>query len=139
MESQNNLIWKGSLKVISSNPLLKVGPTSGQVGSTSEEGDSTASLDNFFPLLDHPYSEKPHISYISILVSVAASIEACSLRVVYPHYFSTLPSIGCISAPCFFSGTLHSFYPTQTQMQSQFWPVEGWHLIAGSGLRPVFY
>lgn len=92
-----------------------------------------------FPLLDHPYSEKPHISYISILVSVAASIEACSLRVVYPHYFSTLPSTGCISAPCFFSGTLHSFYPTQTQMQSQFWPVEGWHLIAGSGLRPVFY
>lgn len=117
-ESQNDLIWKGSLKVTSSKPLLKVGSTSGQVGSTSRERDSSVP-GQLVPLLDHPYSKKPFLSCISILVSVASSIEACSSRVAYPCYVFTLSSTGCIWALYFFSSTLHGFYPTQTETQSQ--------------------
>lgn len=63
------------------------------------------------PLLDHPCPEKnPPFLYF-----YASSIEACSSMLVYPCYLSILPRTGCIWAPCFSPGTLHSFYPAQTQ------------------------
>jgi len=73
MESQNNLIWKGSLEVISSNPLLKVGLTSGQVGSISKKRDSTGSLGNWFHCkIIHTVKKPSFLIFLSLFQQLPA-------------------------------------------------------------------
>lgn len=68
------------------------------------------------PLLDHPYSKNPLLIFLSLCQQLPAQKPAAcgqSVRIISP-------CCQVLWAPCFFSGTLHSFYPTQTQMQSQY-------------------
>lgn len=116
-------------------PLFKVRPTSGQVWSTSNDGDSAASLGSLFQYqiaqrVGENKQKKPLLFYASIPISAASSTEAGSSWVVHPLLFSTLSSTRGVSAPPFFPCTLHNFHPTQPQTQSQ--------CVAGKGIGPVF-